>query len=75
MSLWSRFQKLLPTEPLFVGTITQLGAGGIRTVTLPSGHMLIVRGGDGLLVGARVFVRGGVIQGSAPVLADEELEI
>lgn len=57
---------LLPQDPLQVGTVTTINADDTRTVQLPGGGTLRARGDAAL--GARVFVRSGLIEGPAPAL-------
>jgi hypothetical protein len=71
-NLYVEFKRLIPDEPLQVGTVTQTYAGG-ASVTLEGGGVLRVRGEAAL--GTRVFVRAGVIEGPAPALTLVEIEI
>lgn len=69
---YKRLIGLLPTFPLMVGTVTSVD-GEIATVTLPGGFVLKARGEA--TVGQRVFVRNGVIEGQAPALTQESIEV
>jgi len=60
-----RLVALLPTEPVVVGEVTA-SSGGFCSVTLPGGSVVQAKGSPG--IGARVFVRAGVVQGPAPSL-------
>ena len=62
---YKRLIGLLPTTPLQVGEVTAV-AGGVATVQTPGGGHLTARGAA--TVGQRVFVRDGVIEGTAPNL-------
>lgn len=57
---------LLPEDPLQVGDVTAVNADGTVTLTLPGGGQLRARGEANN--GARVFVRGGIVEGPAPAL-------
>lgn len=65
--------ELLPQEPLQVGDVTALNPDDTRTVELPGGGEIRVRGDAGL--GDRVFVRGGVIEGPAPALTALTIDV
>ena len=69
-----RLQKLLPTDPLLVGTVIAVWPDGTRTVELPGGGELRVSG-DSVAEGARVYVQGGKIQGEAPALPLASVEV
>lgn len=66
------FLDLLPPRPLQVGVVTEISAG-VAIVTLPGGGRIQARGAATL--GARVFVRDGVIEGPAPALTFSSGEI
>jgi hypothetical protein len=65
-------KKLLPDAPLQVGTVSAV-SGGTATITLPGGGTVTGRGSA--TVGAKVFVRDGVIEGAAPALPVELIDI
>jgi hypothetical protein len=65
-------QGLLPRAPLQVGVV-QAVAGGVATIELPGGGMAQARGEAA--VGDRVFFRDGAIEGAAPALAVEIIEV
>lgn len=71
-NIYRVFLDLLPARPLQVGTITALD-GEVATVQLPGGGLLTARGSGA--VGDPVFVRDGVIEGEAPALPVEVIEI
>jgi len=71
-NLYVEFKRLIPTAPLWVGTITAISAG-VATILLPDGGILTARGtGE---VDDAVFVRDGLIEGPAPVLGVVEIEV
>lgn len=72
-NMYRRFLSLLPDSPLLVATVVAVNADGTADVTLLDGSPLRVRG-EGT-VGGRVFVRDGAIEGDAPSLALEEIEV
>lgn len=63
---------LLPHPALQVGDVIAI-ADGVATIELPDGGMVQARGAA--LVGARVFFRDDVIEGPAPTLPVEIIEI
>jgi hypothetical protein len=71
-NLYRRFQRLLRTPPLLVGDVLANDAG-TATIELPGGGRIQARGDA--QQGARVFVRGGVIEGEAPALPIEIIEV
>ncbi|MDR0770180.1 MAG: hypothetical protein LBE75_03150 [Burkholderiales bacterium] len=76
MNLWRAFHDLLPDSPRLLGDVETIHGGGTVTVLLLGGGSLRVQtGGVDVTVGARVFVRGGAVEGTAPVLAAEQIEI
>ena len=71
-NVYQQFRQLLPDPPLQAGTVTVVGAG-VVTVQLPGGGILTARGDA--QVGQIVFVRDDVIEGVAPSLTLEVIEI
>jgi len=67
-NVYVRFQRLLPREPLQIGTVAALNADGTSTVTLPSGGSVRVRG-QSVAVGSKAFIRNGEVIGEAPNLS------
>lgn len=72
MNLYKLFVDLLPSEPQVVGNIIAT-TDGTATIQLPDGGIVQARG-DGA-VGDRVFVKGGVIEGAAPNLPFESIDV
>lgn len=64
-NVYRDFIDLLPPRPLQVGTV-QAVATGVATIALPGGGIIQARGQA--TVGQRVFVRDGLIEGTAPDL-------
>lgn len=71
-NLFKQFLDLIPDPALQIGTVTSV-SNGISTITLPGGGTLTARGEA--TVGQQVFVRSGVIEGSAPQLPIEIIEV
>ena len=74
-NLYRALRELLPEAPLQVATVFAVHlAEGDSTVTWPGGSTQRVRGTD-VPAGDKVFVRNGVIEGAAPALTLEVIEI
>lgn len=71
-NLFTEFKKLLPNAPLQVGTVLS-SSNGVHDVEMPGGGVLKARGSA--TVGQRVFVRDGLVQGTAPSLTIEVIEV
>lgn len=65
-------KALLPDPPLEVAEVIAVSSG-TATLQLPGGGLLQARGAT--TVGARVFVRNNVIEGLAPSLTVEIIDI
>jgi hypothetical protein len=66
--------ELLPQTPLTIATVAADHVDGTCTVTYPGGSQTRVRG-EGFAVSERVFVRNGVIEGTAPTLSAVTVEV
>ena len=64
-NLYRMLKNLLPDAPLLVGVVQSVEPGGCR-VRLSDGGEVFARGAGN--VSDSVFVRDGVIEGSAPAL-------
>jgi hypothetical protein len=71
---FQQFLDLVPDPALQVGTVQSV-ASNLAIVILPGGGLLKARGGSTDLVGQAVFVRNDVIEGLAPNLPLEVIEI
>lgn len=71
-NLYEQFRQLIPDPPLQAGTVIDVGSG-LVTVALPGGGLIKARGNAA--VGQNVFVRDGVVEGIAPSLTLEIIEI
>lgn len=72
MNLFKKLKSILPDPPLLVGNVAAV-SNGTATITLPDGTQVQARGD--VSVGDRVFFRGGVVEGPAPTLSIELIEI
>lgn len=72
-NLFKLFRSLLPSDPLQVGTVIEVGTS-VVVVAFPGGATITARG-TGYSVGTKVFVRGGMVEGSAPSLPDVSAEV
>lgn len=71
-NLFRQFMDLLPDRALQVGEVLSVDAG-VAVVELPGGGTVHARGAA--TVGQLVFVRDGAIEGQAPSLPIELIEI
>lgn len=71
-NLFRQFLDLIPDPSLQVGDVAAV-SGNIATIALPGGGTITARGST--TVGARVFVRNGVIEGPAPTLTISLIEV
>ena len=73
-NLYRELQELLPQPKLQVGILESISQE-IATIRLPSGETLSARGPKPEYLGQRVFVRNNVIEGLAPNLPTQIIEI
>ena len=74
-NLFRQFLDLIPDPALQVGTVSARD-GELVLITLPGGGTLKAWGADATLaVGQNVFVRNGVVEGPAPALPVEVIEV
>lgn len=71
-NIYRAFLDLLPARPLQVGTVLSL-VDGVAAVELPGGGIVHARGAA--TAGQRVFIRDGVIEGAAPNLPLEVIDV
>lgn len=71
-NLYEQFRQLIPDPPLQVGTVISVGAG-VVTVQLPGSGLIKARGTAA--IGEKVFVRNDAVEGIAPSLSLEIIEI
>lgn len=68
----STLRELFAGAPLLVGDVAAV-SGQTVTVSLPDGAQITARGTA--TVGQRVFVRGGVVEGTAPAGATVNIDV
>jgi len=71
-NLYEQFRQLIPEPPLQAGTVIDVGSG-VVAVALPGGGLIRARGNAA--IGQKVFVRDDVVEGIAPSLTLEIIEI
>jgi hypothetical protein len=69
---FQRLVGLLPKRPLQVGNVLAVD-GGVCTIELPGGGIETARGEA--TIGDRVFFRDGAVEGAAPTLPIELIEV
>ena len=74
-NLFRQFLDLIPDPALQVGTVTAR-SGELVIITSPGGGTLQARGAEATVaLGQKVFVRNGVVEGLAPDLPVEVIEV
>lgn len=71
---WIQLRRLLPKEPMQVGTIEVHHPDGTSTVALVGGGHVRVRGQE-VPVGNQAYVKAGAIAGPAPDLAAVTIDV
>ena len=71
-NLYEQFRQLIPDPPLQAGTVVAVGSG-VVTVAMPGGGLIKARGSAA--IGQNVFVRDDAVEGIAPALMLEQIEI
>lgn len=71
-NLFAQFKRLLPGQPLMVGTVISSGSGAVL-VELPGGDRLTIRGEA--TPGEQVFFRNGIVENTAPTLTVVFIEV
>lgn len=73
MNFYKQLIDLIPDPSLQVGTVTAY-TNGLATIELPGGGTIKARGSD-VSIGYKVYVRDGIIEGPAPSLPVEIIEV
>jgi hypothetical protein len=74
-NLYRALMELLPESPLQVATVVDINiTQGTSTITWPGGDLQTVRG-TSVSIGSNAFVRNGIIEGAAPNLTFETIEV
>lgn len=74
-NLYEQFRQLIPDPPLQAGTVIDVGSG-VVTVQLPGGGRIKARANpSSAAIGQKVFVRDDAVEGIAPNLTLEIIEI
>jgi hypothetical protein len=73
-NVFRQLLELLPQTPLTIATVAADHADGTCTVAYPGGAQVRVRG-EGFAVSEQVFIRDGVIEGTAPQLTPVTVEV
>ena len=73
-NIWQQFKALIPEGVRVVATITGNNGNGTSQAELRDGSTITVKG-ESVGVGGKVFVQDGEIKGTAPNLAQYEVEV
>ena len=71
-NLYEQLRQLIPDPPLQAGTVVAV-ASGVVTVAMPGGGLIKARGSAA--IGQNVYVRDDAVEGIAPALTLELIEI
>jgi hypothetical protein len=74
-SFWRRFIDILPKDPRYVATVLSYEGSGVYRLQLPGSAVVTGRGAAGYSVASKVFLSGGVVQGPAPTLTVEVIDV
>lgn len=74
MNLYKQFKALIPDAPLLIGDVVA-DMGGVYVIEEPGGGRSQARGNALFAVGDRVFFRDGLIEGTAPDLPVELIDV
>lgn len=72
MNLYKKFLQLLPQRPRQIGTVTSV-AGGVARITMLGGGETTAVGEA--TAGEKVYFRDGAIEGPAPNLPVDNIEV
>lgn len=73
--VWRKFVDLLPKTPRYIGTVVTVNSPGRYTVQLIGGGLMQAIGSTEYQVAERVFVADKKIEGKAPALSAETIEV
>ena len=73
-NIWQQFKALLPDGVRVVATITANNGNGTSQAELRDGSVITVKG-ESVSSGQKAFIQDGEIKGTAPDLAQYEVEI
>ena len=73
-NIWQQFKALLPDGVRVVATITANNGNGTSQAELRDGSVITVKG-ESVGIGGRVFIQDGEVKGTAPDLAQYEVEV
>ncbi len=73
-NIWQQFKALIPDGVRVVATITENNGNGTSHAELRDGSVITVKG-KSVGVGERAFIQDGEMKGTAPDLAQYEVEV
>ena len=74
INIWQQFKALIPEGILVIATITANNGNGTSQAELRDGSVITVKG-ESVLSGQKAFIQDGEIKGTAPDLAQYEVEV
>ncbi len=73
-NIWQQFKALIPDGVRVVTTIIANNGNGTSQAELRNGSVITVKG-ESVGIGGRVFIQDGEVKGTAPDLAQYEVEV
>ncbi len=73
-NIWQQFKALIPEGVRVVATIAANNGNGTSQATLRDGSVITVKG-ESISAGQMAFIQNGEIKGTAPDLAQYEVEV
>ena len=73
-NIWQQFKSLIPEGSRVVANIIANNGNGTYQAELRDGSVIIVQG-ESISVGKKAFILNGEIKGTAPKLAQYEVEV
>ncbi|WP_422472627.1 hypothetical protein [Endozoicomonas sp. ALB032] len=73
-NIWQQFKALIPEGSKVVATISALNGNGTSQAQLRDGSIVTVKG-ESVGVGQKAFIQGGEVKGTAPDLAQYDVEV
>ncbi|WP_419833478.1 hypothetical protein [Endozoicomonas atrinae] len=74
INIWQQFKALLPESIRVIATIAANNGNGTSQATLRDGSVITVKG-ESISAGQMAFIQDGEIKGTAPSLAQYEVEV
>ncbi|WP_067582855.1 hypothetical protein [Endozoicomonas ascidiicola] len=74
INIWQQFKALIPEGVRFVATVTANNGNGTSQVALRDASVITIKG-ESISAGQKAFIQDGEVKGTAPELAQYEVEV